>query len=164
MIRKAIKEDIERIMIIVNAAVLKMNQQGNDQWGEDYPKEEDYLKDIEEDNLYVYCEDEEIQGVVCVNEDEAEEYGDIPWRRQGRALIIHRIAVNPESQGRGIAYKLLSFADDLAMDKGINYIKTDTYSLNKIAQNIFTRSGYIFRGIIHFQRRPEDFYRYDKEL
>ncbi len=164
MFRKAVIKDIEEIMNIVQGAVLRMNELGNDQWGEDYPKAQDYLKDIEEGTLYAYCQGNDILGVICVNEDEAPEYNDVPWGVKKRALVIHRIAVRVNSQGKGIAYKLMNFADDLAKEKEINYIRTDTYCRNKGAQKLFVNSGYEFRGIIHFSRRPEDFYCYDKIL
>ncbi|SHI99671.1 Acetyltransferase (GNAT) family protein [Clostridium amylolyticum] len=164
MFRKAVIEDIEEIMNIVQGAVAKMNELGNDQWGEDYPKAQDYLKDIKEGTLFVYCQGNDILGVICINEDEAPEYSDVSWRINAKALVIHRIAVKVHSQGKGIAYKLLGFAEDLARETGINYIRTDTYTKNNGAQRLFLKSGYEFRGVIHFTRRPEDFYCYDKVL
>ncbi|MFE8702056.1 GNAT family N-acetyltransferase [Cytobacillus sp. FJAT-54145] len=164
-IRKGEISDLEQIMRLVNQTVELMKAEGNDQWKDDYPKDEDFLLDIKLDALFVAEQNGQIIGGITVDQVEAEEYQEVSWRKEGEdAFVFHRLAVDPNIRGRGIASELIKFAERWSIEKGIYYMKTDTYSLNVKAQRLFEKNGYMKVGQIYFEGREHPFYCYDKIL
>ncbi len=167
--RKGTPQDVPYIMNIIQDTVEIMERNHNDQWTEDYPKEENFLKDINRGKLYVAVnEKDKPVGTVTVEEEGPKQYQTIPWRKEDSAYYIHRIAVDVQTRGQGVASKLLQYAEEVAKQDGINYLKTDTYSLNKKAQSMFTKNGYKEVGVIPpeegYLGKEEPFFVYDKIL
>lgn len=166
MIRKATLNDVEKICQIIGEVIVEMKEYNNDQWDESYPNRKSFEKDIEAQELYVLCDDKnsEIQGVICINSIEAKEYRDIEWENKGEALVIHRMAVNPNFRRMGIGTQLIEFAENKAKERAILSIKTDTYSLNIKMRNLFEKNSFLNRGSIKFLGKEKDFYCYEKKL
>ncbi|GFZ32229.1 N-acetyltransferase [Clostridium zeae] len=164
MIRNAILSDLEQIVYIVEGSKLDMHSYGNFQWDEDYPRKEDFINDIKEETLFVYDMDGIIAGLICINKEEPEEYKDVNWSTERDALTIHRLAVNNSFKGKGVGVKLINYVDDICAENDINYIRTDTNSLNKKAQGLLTKCGYGFKGKINLLGHEGIFYCYDKVL
>lgn len=162
-IRKGTKEDLKKIMDIVQQTVNIMESEGNDQWNRTYPQDQDFLADIEAGNLYTAIFDGKVAGSITVDQTQAEEYKNASWRKDEPCFVFHRLAVDPEIRGEGIASKLILFAEEHAVNKGIPYMRTDTYSLNTKAQRLFEKNGYVIAGTI-FMDRVNPFYCYDKLL
>lgn len=165
MIRPSVKEDITAIMAIIEETILDMRTYGNTQWDESYPTEAVFLEDIEKKNLFTYEENGEVGGIICVNTIEPNEYAEVTaWRQQGVAMVVHRVAIAMKMRKKGIATQLLTFAEQVAAEKGIPYLKTDTYSVNSKMNTLFSKLGYKLCGTIHFMGREKEFNCYDKEL
>ncbi len=162
MIRKAENEDISKIMNIIKLTIEEMKTYNNTQWSENYPKDVDFLKDIEEGSLYVDVLEEELKGIICVNYEEPEEYKALNWTSDKRAMVIHRMAVNPSYRNQGVGSVLMTFAEELAIKNKINYLKTDTYSINVKMNSLFIKFGYKFIGEVRFPGREKVFNCYDK--
>src|SRR5689334_1396365 len=96
MIRTAILSDLNQIMEIVETSKLDMHSYGNFQWNKDYPKENDFIKDITEGTLFVYDIKGIIAGLICINKIEPNEYKNANWSMTKQSVIIHRLAVNNE--------------------------------------------------------------------
>ena len=64
MIRKAKFSDIDTIMSIINETVEEMKSYGNTQWDNNYPNNKTFIKDIKNDSLYVYEDDNYIKGFI----------------------------------------------------------------------------------------------------
>lgn len=163
MIRKAKTEDIEAIMRIVKEAIILMNEEGNTQWDETYPLAPDFLKDIEAGTLFVLDEGE-VRGVVCVNRVQPVEYRTVAWSVEKEAIVVHRMAVLAASRGQGIAKRFMKYAEQMAEECGLNYIRTDTNSMNSRMNAMFQKLGYKKAGIVHFRKNPNDFYCYEKQI
>jgi ribosomal protein S18 acetylase RimI-like enzyme len=163
MIRNARMSDIMGIMEIVKETIEEMHFNNNYQWDENYPLIEHFTKDIEANTLYVF-EEEIVVGFVCINKEEPLEYKGLKWGVNEEAYTIHRLAVRKDYRSKGIAAKLLKFADTLSMENKIRYIKTDTYSLNTKAQNLLIKSGYTFIGEMSFLGKEKLFCCYEKIL
>ncbi|WP_138418975.1 GNAT family N-acetyltransferase [Aquibacillus sediminis] len=144
MIRSANQEDLQRIMEIVAASVEVMNEQGNYQWDHTYPTVANYQTDLDNEELYVYQQDDAILGVVAISEKPHSEYPLIRWSYPDHALTVKRLAVDPAARGKSIADNFFQFAELVAKEKGIHYLKTDTFSKNIYAQQLFLRNGYRF--------------------
>jgi len=164
VIRKATFEDIASIMKIVQETIIEMGTYNNTQWDENYPKESNFIEDINKSELYVIDENGELGGFACINKVEPEEYKDLAWKQDGTALVIHRMAVNPEFRRKGIGSRLINLADKLAQEQNIKILKTDTYSLNTKMQGLFKKCGYTFVGEINFLGKEKQFYCYEKTV
>ncbi|MBX9972647.1 GNAT family N-acetyltransferase [Cytobacillus firmus] len=162
-IRKGTRDDLKKIMDIVKQTVNIMESEGNDQWNRTYPQDHDFLADVEAGNLYTAIYDGKVAGSITVDQTQAKEYINASWRKGEPCFVFHRLAVDPEIRGEGIASKLIIFAEEHAISKGILYMRTDTYSLNKKAQSLFEKNGYVNTGTIYMDR-DNPFYCYDKLL
>lgn len=164
MIRKAEVKDLDRIMEIIKATIAEMKVYGNTQWDENYPQKNDFIGDVEGGSLYVSEENGELYGFICANFIEPDEYKDIKWASDEKCLILHRMSINPKYRNQGTATKLIEFAEKTARENGVNYIKTDTYSVNKKMNTLLLKLGYIHRGNMNFLGKEKEFYCYDKKI
>lgn len=164
MLRLATMQDLTRIMAIVQATVREMHAYGNYQWDEVYPTEQDFAADITQGDLFVSEAGGQICGLICINQTEPAVYADAGWTLAEKALVLHRMAVDPALRGRGTGSELLQQAETLALSLGLRYLKTDTYALNEKAQQLFLKHGYHFCGEIQFRKMEHQFYCYEKVL
>ncbi|KGE20735.1 GCN5 family acetyltransferase [Paenibacillus wynnii] len=155
----------EQIMELIARCVQVMQDGGSDQWDESYPNREVIQEDLEQSNLYV-CEVEgAIAGIVVLDENQAEEYGAIHWvQNQGPHLSMHRLAVHPEAQGKGIARRLIAFAEDHAVRGGYTSIRLDTYAKNSSALRLYKSLEYDLRGEVNFPGRTASFPVFEKVI
>ncbi|MFC3748088.1 GNAT family N-acetyltransferase [Paenibacillus sp. GCM10012306] len=164
-IRTAHKDELEEIMKLIAKCVKVMQGGGSDQWDEYYPNKEVIGNDIESGTLYVYEDNQAIAGILVLDENQAEAYETITWEQnQGPHLIMHRLAVHPEVQGKGIARQLIAFAEELALQNGYTSIRLDTYAMNTRALELYPRLGYQLRGEISFPSRIANFPVFEKVL
>ena len=152
MIRKANMNDLESIMQIIKSTVEEMKTYNNTQWDENYPLEKDFVSDGE------------VAGFICLNYEEPEEYLGLNWSSNKKAMVIHRMAVNPNFRKTGIASKLVDFAEKLAVENNVSYLKSDTYSINSKMNLLLTKCGFIKIGEMSFLGKEKSFYCYDKIL
>jgi ribosomal protein S18 acetylase RimI-like enzyme len=154
IIRKAIVEDITEIMRIVSKVVPLMQASGNHQWGDDYPNPEVFAKDIAIGELWVSEIEGRIAGFSAITTDQSPEYVDAGWDITEEAIVTHRLAVDPDYQGMGIARALMEQAEVVANERGIPILRVDTNSGNKATNALFPKLGYQFSGEIGLARRP----------
>lgn len=164
MIRKAIIKDLNAIMVIIKDTIIEMHSYSNNQWDKNYPQEKDFINDIENENLFVSVTNGKVVGLACINKEEPIEYNGLNWRKNGEAMVIHRMAVDINSRRQGIGMELMNFADELAIKNSITHLKTDTFSLNIKMQCLFKKCGYNFVGEMNFKGKALPFYSYEKIL
>lgn len=174
MIRKARLEDLPIIMQIVKEVIPLMHASGNTQWGEDYPTEEVFREDILAETLYLsethYLSEGNdegkhiIEGFLCINQDESEEYIPLKWQAEGKAIVLHRMAVSPRSRGRGVASELIAFAEEVATQESISWIKTDTNEANTIMKAMLEKRGYQYVGQVYYRIPGTPYNCYEKKL
>lgn len=164
MIRKAVLNDLDMIMDIIKETVKEMNSHNNYQWDENYPKREEFFKDINDESLFVVDDEGEIAGFACINKTEPVEYNDLNWAVNEKAYVIHRLAISPKYRNKKVAYRLMKFSEELAKKHKIMHIRTDTYSLNTKAQGLFNKCDYNFVGEINFLGKEKTFYCFEKVL
>lgn len=164
MIRIARQDDVKQIMEIVKETVVDLNKEGNIQWSDEYPKEENFLNDIKEKSLYIYEQDCKVAGFICINTSEDQVYQGLSWSKDSTAIVIHRFAVRRDQQKRGVGSKLIEFAEKFAKNKQINYLRVDTNSKNSRMNQLFKKMGFQFIGTITLRNLPDLFNCYDKVL
>lgn len=157
MIRLADIKEADRIVNICKRCGLFLRKNGIDQWDENYPRIEIIQEDIENQTLFVYTENEKILGLVVLNENQDEEYSEINWLTDSasRNIVVHRLAVDPEQQGKGIARKLMDFAELYAVEKEYNSIRLDTFSQNKRNQRFYSNREYTNLGPVFLKYKKE---------
>jgi len=160
--RKANLDDVKNIMSIIRKTIKEMNSYHNNQWDESYPRQKDFVEDIQEGNLYVSERNGRLVAFICVNKIEPAEYCGLNWSSKEDAMVIHRMAVDPEYQRNGVGTELMNFADNLALNTNIHYLKTDTHSMNEKMKALFLRCGYKSIGEMRFLGKESPFYCYDK--
>lgn len=164
MIRLGIKNDLDAIAKIVEETITEMKAYGSDQWDETYPNLEVFRQDVALENLYVYERNNSCVAFICIDDREPKFYKKVCWSYQKPGLVIHRLAVIPKDRGQKIATQLLTYAEELALNKNCDYLRTDTYSLNIPMHKLLTKQGYVKVGAMNFINKPNSFYCYDKSL
>ena len=95
--------DLDRIMEITKACAIDLISKNIFQWNENYPSKEAFKKDIEKNTLYVFKNKLQITGCISICPDKDEEYEDVEWiTKDFKNLYLHRLAVHPEYQKKGI--------------------------------------------------------------
>ena len=163
-IRPARPEDLDAVWPLVRRAVAGMRALGNPQWGEDYPTRADYEGDIARGELFAAFDGETLAGVTCINTAEAPEYDPLPWTTHRPAVVIHRMAVDPQLQHRGVGRAFFTFAQKLALDRGVTALRIDTYCENHRMQQLIRKMGYTPVGEVRFRSRSGPFYCFEKQL
>lgn len=159
------ENDIDRIMDLVKDCIDDMETRGIHQWGEYYPTREIIQDDIENRSMYTAKENDEVLGIIAINEEQPPEWEKVNWSTQeGRILTVHRLAVKPTRQKQGIARRLLDYAEDYAADNGYTSIRLDAYSGNPIALRLYENHQYKRVGQVYFPMRDLPFYVYEKIL
>lgn len=160
----ATESDIPAIMDIVRPVVEIMNAGGNYQWSPTYPNPGVFKQDVLNKSLFVAVDKGRLLSFIALDQNQAPEYHGIQWRRETAALVMHRFAVAPDAGGRGIATRMEQFACEHTLSLGLDYIRTDTHSLNTVMQSFLKNRNFTFTGSLYFTKCEEPFYCYDKLL
>lgn len=164
-IRLAQLGDVPAIMQIVRAVVPPMRASGNLQWDDIYPNPGVFEQDIALAQLWVAEIDAELAGVVALTTDQSPEYIQTGWDIEVPAIVVHRLAVDPAFQGRGVAIALMRQAEVVAEAKGIDRVRVDTNTHNQVTQRLLPKLGYGLSGEIGLEFRPGlRFFCYEKVL
>jgi ribosomal protein S18 acetylase RimI-like enzyme len=162
-IRLASLKDIENVMELIKNCIKDMESRGIYQWNEYYPTSEIFHEDIKISSLYILEDKNTCLGIISINDDQSPEYKELVWTNEdGKILVIHRLAVNPEYQKQGIGRQLMDFAENYASERGYTSIRLDAYSGNPRALNLYEYRGFKKVGQIFFPRRKLPFYCYEK--
>jgi len=154
---------LETLTAILSRVVQHLISNGIDQWDEKYPNAEILLRDLESQWAYgLFC-DSQLAGYVVLNEFQDKEYAEIPWKyTSGSQLTIHRLFIDPQYQGRGLAQKMLAFAETFGKEHGYFSIRLDAFPGNTAAIKLYEKNNYEMRGSVRF--RKGEFYCYEKLL
>lgn len=164
-IRPAVETDLDALWLMVCRAVEKMNAEGSEQWSSDYPTPEHYREDIRRGELLTaVADDGSVLGIACATTAPEPNYRDVPWNVEGPALVIHRMAVDPELQRSGVASALFEYAENRARQQGVPAVHVDTYSKNEKMQALFRGRGFVQRGTIRLHGRPLPYPAFEKLL
>ena len=159
-IRKADRNDFERIMEIYRGAQDFMIKQGNpDQWKRSYPSEELVRKDIEDGSCYVLMEEDQICGVFALLEGEEEDYRRIydgKWLNDEPYIAVHRVA------GDGVHHQIFRCIAEYCKEISDN-IRIDTHGNNFPMQRQIERNGFIRCGTLYvFDGTPRIAYQWSR--
>ena len=162
MIRKATILDLNYIMQITKACAKHMINQQIYQWNDYYPNRNAFKNDVQRGELYVYVQNNICIGCIVITTIKDVEYVPIEWLTKDKNIYIHRLAVHPKYQGKGIAQQLMTFAENYANTNGYFSVRLDTFSQNKRNQKFYETRGYKRLGNIYFPKQSKHpFYCYE---
>jgi len=135
------------------------------QWTDNYPTFEIIRKDINNGHLYCALQSDLPIGAINISDLQEPEYKTIDWEDlDGRIFVVHRLAVHPDFQRKGIAKNLMDFAEEHVKNNGFTSIRLDAYTGNKRVLQFYENRGYIKRGEVHFEGRTLPFACLEKKL
>ncbi len=162
-ISTATQDDLDAVMSLVTACVRHMDSQGIAQWNDVYPSRTLFAKDIASQSLFVATVDAQARGVIALNEHQEPEYREISWAYdEERILVVHRLCVHPDSQGQGVAARLMDFVEHHAEVQGYSAIRLDAFTENPAAVSLYYSRGYRRAGTVRF--RKGTFYCFEKKV
>ncbi|HIY91768.1 GNAT family N-acetyltransferase [Companilactobacillus sp. HBUAS56275] len=150
-IREAKISDLDRIMELIGQAQNYFKANNIDQWQNNYPTSEVILADIHNHECYVIEVDRKVLAIMTLTFTVQPEYSNISgenWKINSAYATIHRVAVDNESKGQGLATELLDFATAKCSVHRVHSLRTDTYENNKSMQHSLLKNGFDKRGVI----------------
>jgi ribosomal protein S18 acetylase RimI-like enzyme len=139
-------------MDLIRSCVRHMESQGIHQWDEIYPDEATFAGDIERHELFLLEQEGRIRGIMTLNEFQEPAYQGVTWQFSGKALVVHRLAIDPSAQGKGLAGKLMQFAYEVAGKLRYATIRLDAFASNPRAVALYERLGYRRAGTVMFRK------------
>jgi len=136
--------DLDRVKEIAEACAKKMIEDNIFQWNENYPSKEIFREDIKNNSLFVARINSEIVGCIMLSSYKDDVYKNVKWiSEDNNNLYIHRLAVHPRFQKKGIARKMMEYAEAFAKSKNHKSIRLDTFSKNYRNNKFYKLRGYI---------------------
>lgn len=152
-------------MALIRSVVPAMHAQGNMQWSDDYPSREMLARDLANGNLWVAESSSALAGVAAITTDQSPEYADAGLNLSEPAVVVHRLAVDPNFRGAGVGAALMRQAEVVARSRGMRVLRVDTNTQNRATQRLFPNMGYALAGEIGLGHRPGlRFLCYEKRL
>ena len=161
--RRAGTDDLDALVALYGAAAQDMREKGIDQWDEYYPDREILAEDVESGDMTLGLLDGQLACAYVVNREYEPEYELGAWEHtEGDFCVLHRLCVNLEMQGRGLARQAMARMEKNARDQGFDSVRLDVFSQNLHAQRLYERLGYRRTGEVRF--RKGIFYLMEKKL
>jgi GNAT superfamily N-acetyltransferase len=153
--------DLDQIMTLIADVIAGLRARGIDQWDEIYPDRNIITADLAAGTLSIAEGDGGLLGMIVLNEHQEPQYASVDWRFQsGRCLVVHRLCVHPEAEGKGVATALMAFAEATGRGLGYGAVRLDAFTGNPRAVALYERLGYRKAGEVTF--RKGRFYCYEK--
>lgn len=152
--RKSVKSDITHIIRIIKQAQQYFKEHGINQWQNNYPNEDVIYNDIVKKHSYVLENDGNIIATSVISFEREKTYDNIydgQWITDGQYAVIHRIAVDNAYKGLGISHKIIKYAEEICIEKGVRSIRVDTHEQNIPMQKLLKKNGFKYCGIIFLE-------------
>lgn len=162
-IRQALLADVDDVLELLALGNAHMRAAGIYQWDDVYPNRQLVADDAAAGALFVAFVDAScMAAAVSLDDIQPPEYNTLPgWSAGGMHLIVHRLCVHPALQRRGIARRMMGFAEAHARERGATSIRLDAYTGNTSALSLYERRGYHCVGQVYFARRELPFNCYE---
>ena len=163
IIRKANKNELDAIMQVYKSCVEGMIKLGIDQWDETYPNRKVIQKDLEIGDYYVGVLEDEIVAGIKIDRKQDPTYLIIDWEdKSNKFMVVHRLCSKTSVWNKGVGRKMMTFAEELAAEKGCISIRLDTYINNPKAIAFYKHIGYQQLGHIKLKPHKDIYYCFEK--
>jgi ribosomal protein S18 acetylase RimI-like enzyme len=165
-IEKAKLEDFQAIMYVFRECTEALLNANIYQWDGTYPTVEIFQNDISEGNVFVIKEKGNTIATITLNNQQDEQYNAINWKYPSeKVLVVHRLAVSPKAQGKGLGKLLCEFTETYGLENGFEVIRLDAYSGNPISSVMYEKLNYHrAEEFCWFHGNELPFYCYEKKL
>ena len=147
--RLALESDLSAIMNIVGQAQRYLKSNRVDQWQDGYPNEAAFRIDMERGEFFVLAYGDQIAGFFTLSSQPDACYDEITdgkWSSNAPYCVLHRCAIAAEFRGSGLSDHMISFAENICLERGRSILRIDTHRKNKAMQAMLARNGFVFRG------------------
>ena len=162
------EKHIDEIEQLIGECIKEMNRTNILQWDEKYPNRQFFKDAMKRKQLYIMICNNEIIGVVIINESQNSGWEAIKWNLKCKnILVIHSLAIKVGYQGKGYGKTLLNYCENYARENGYHCIRLDTYSGNEYANRLYNNHGYKFVGDVKYTFKPSGhqlYHCYEKDL
>ncbi len=152
-LRRAMPEEFQMAMDMINDAKRHLKEQGIDQWQNGYPDEKCILLDIQNQKGYFFTDERGIPfGYVCIDCEGEPAYDHLngTWNTAEPYVVAHRMAFSEKARGQGTSTLAFQLIEDFAREKNITSFRVDTDEDNKKMQHILKKNGFMYTGTIWF--------------
>lgn len=161
-------KDVPDIMRIIKDAQNYLAGLRIDQWQDGYPNKEQIELDIKNNDSYVVLSDLGeimITTVFTTRPEVTYQNIDGKWITDDNAKygVIHRLAVREKYRKLGLAKLIFNKAEEKLKGLKISSMRVDTHKDNKGMQQLISKLGYKYCGIIYLENGDERF-AYEKKL
>ncbi|EHL98809.1 acetyltransferase, GNAT family [Lentilactobacillus parafarraginis F0439] len=154
-IRKAVNDDLDKTCAIISQAKQLLKADGSPQWQDGHPNSRMIQDDISSHVMWVLIVDGQIVGNAALILSPEPTYARIEggeWvDTSNDYYTIRRIALSSQFRGRRLTDFFMSDLISMGIRAGVFNFRLDTHQLNKRAQHIAKKNGFVRRGIIHVQ-------------
>lgn len=151
---------------LYEAAIAYMNECGLHFWDFNwYPTESVLADDVRRNELYCAVDQNSgrIAGCVVLNTVCDEQYANGSWLYTGEPhLIIHRLCLHPDFQGKGIATEVMRNVCLYAGQNGYRNIRLDAFSGNPAPLHLYGKFGFRKAGEAKWEKGT--FFLMEKDL
>lgn len=152
--RPARETDLPRIGEIMRQAKMLMEREGRRQWDDTYPLPCHIEEDMRRGYAWVLSQDEIVMAYAAVIFDGEPVYAHIRgrWLSEGPFVVVHRLAVAEDCQGRGMATRMMREVEAMSQAKGIPSFRVDTHLENTRMRRVLEKCGFIYCGEVFYPR------------
>lgn len=119
-----------------------------------YPNAETIQSDIDHGSSYVLLKNKKIAATAAVSFNGEKTYGSIyggQWVTDHSYAVIHRIAVDRDEKGLGLASDIIKNVERLCLGRGVYSIRVDTHEKNRLMQRLLSKNRFQYCGIIYLE-------------
>jgi len=116
-----------------------------------YPTVKTAEASLDRGDMYVAEIDGKVIATGIINQEQVDVYADCDWKYKAdddKVAVLHTLAVDPETRGKGIGPSFVKFYEDLARDWGCEVLRIDTNAKNIKARKMYEKLGYIETDIV----------------
>ena len=138
MLRTTKKDELERVVKIIEEGREFLKEQGVNQWQHGSPSRDEIINDINQGISYVYERSDEIVATAMITTFD-EDYENYPtfWSENSSYLAIHRLATAKQFRNQGIMREFMEAIHFFAKSQNIKFLRIDMHFDNKIMKKIF---------------------------
>ena len=157
-VEKAKAGNILEVMYLLQHCIEDFNKNSVYQWNTSYPDYFRLLREVEKGTLYIIKNKGVCIGTISFDELQESAFDEIEWENKtDKFIVIHRIAVFPTWQKKGVGRKLIEFAEKNAKESGYKSIRLDVASSSEHLIKLYESIGYSYTGDILYPKQKEPF-------
>lgn len=157
-VEKATTGNILEVMYLLQHCIEDFNKNSVYQWNQSYPDYFRLLREVENDTLYIIKHKGVCIGSITFDEQQESVFDTVEWKNKSdKYIVIHRIAVFPTWQKKGIGRMLMEYAEEYAKENNFKSIRIDVASSSEHLIRLYESKGYALTGEILYPKQKEPF-------